>query len=285
MHELFAHSALMSSAPPVTAFAPQPSLFVPHGAPTFALRPGAAGAALVQEAASLSSPRAVIIVSAHWDTEVPTVGFAARPQTMHDFWGFPEELGLIHYPASGCAEASAEVLEALRSAGFDAASDATRGLDHGAWIPLRLMFPDADIPVIPLSIQTALGPKHHLALGRALAPLAARGFLVIGSGNLTHNLRDFQVAYRSGGQTPAYVREFADWFWQHIAAGDLTALLDYRRLAPAGVRAHPQEDHLLPLYVALGAAADRARPLRIHAGVDDYVLAMDAFSFHPQIRS
>ena len=275
----------MSSALVTNRYAHQPTLFVPHGAPTFALRPGAAGAALAQEAASLSSPRAVIIVSAHWETGVPTVGFAARPQTIHDYWGFPEELNLIRYPASGCAEASAEVLAVLQDAGFTAASDATRGLDHGAWLPLRLMFPDAEIPVIPLSIQPALGPEHHLALGRALAPLAARGFLVIGSGNLTHNLRDFQVAYRSGGQTPAYVREFADWIWQRIEAGDLPALLDYRRIAPAGVRAHPREDHLLPLYVAMGAAAERARPARFHAGVDEYVLAMDAFRFGPQARS
>ncbi|MFI4889934.1 MAG: DODA-type extradiol aromatic ring-opening family dioxygenase [Steroidobacterales bacterium] len=272
----------MSSNAVASRYVPQPSLFVPHGAPTFALRPGAAGAALAQEAASLPSPRAVIIVSAHWETAVPAVGFAARPQTIHDFWGFPAELNLIRYSASGCAEASAEVLAALQHAGFNAASDATRGLDHGAWIPLRLMFPDAEIPVIPLSIQTALGPLHHLALGRALAPLAARGFLVIGSGNLTHNLRDFQVAYRSGGKTPAYVREFADWMWQRIEAGDVPALLDYRRRAPDGARAHPTEDHLLPLYVALGAAGDRARSARIHAGVDDYVLAMDAFSFNPQ---
>ncbi len=272
----------MSSTLTATSYARQPSLFVPHGAPTFALRPGAAGAALSQEAASLAVPRAVIIVSAHWETAVPTVGFAGRPQTIHDFHGFPEELNLIRYPASGCAEASAEVLAALQAAGFAAARDATRGLDHGAWIPLRLMFPDADIPVIPLSIQTSLGPRHHLAVGRALAPLAARGFLVIASGNLTHNLRDYQVASRSGGRTPAYVREFADWMWQRIEAHDLPALLDYRRRAPAGARAHPTEDHLLPLYVALGAAADQSLTRRLHAGVDDYVLAMDAFSFGPQ---
>jgi 4,5-DOPA dioxygenase extradiol len=227
----------------------------------------------------------VIIVSAHWDTVSPRVGAAARPQTIYDFWGFPSELNFIRYPASGCAEASAEVVAALRSAGFDAVSDAARGLDHGAWIPLRLMFPDAEVPVIPLSIQSGRGPDHHLALGRALAPLTARGFLVIGSGNLTHNLGDFQRAHRQGGELPVYVRQFADWMWQAIEAGDLPGLLDYRRRAPGAVQAHPQEDHLLPLYVALGAAGQPSQGERLHAGVDDYVLAMDAYAFSPKAPS
>jgi len=269
----------MTSSPSGTAYSPQPTLFVPHGAPTFALRPGAAGAALAREAATLSGLRAVIIVSPHWDTAVPTVGFAPRLETIHDFRGFPEELSRIRYPATGCVRGSEEVQAALAAAGIEAAVDPTRGLDHGAWVPLRMMYPDADVPVIPLSIQSAQGPAHHLRLGRALAPLAARGFLVIGSGNLTHNLGDYMVALRNGGQTPGYIRSFADWMWQHLEAGDERALLDYRREAPSAVRAHPQEDHLVPLFVALGAAGERSRALRFHAGVDDHVLAMDAFEF------
>jgi 4,5-DOPA dioxygenase extradiol len=267
---------------PVTVFAPnsaQPSLFVPHGAPTFALRPGAAGVALARAASGLARPRAIVIASAHWDTEQPQVGAAERLQTIHDFWGFPEELSRIRYPATGCLEASREVLSALHTAGLDAGLDSERGLDHGAWIPLRLMFPDAEVPVIPLSIQSGRGPAHHLALGRALAPLAKKGFLVIGSGNLTHNLRDFQIAVRSGGHAPEYVRPFADWFWDRIEARDVPALLDYRRRAPAAERAHPQEDHLLPFFVALGAGGSLDGAERLHSGVDDYVLAMDAFAF------
>lgn len=263
---------------------PQPSVFVPHGAPTFALRPGAAGAILAQAAAAMPPPRAIIMVSAHWNTAMPTVGLADRPQTIHDYHGFPRELYSITYPATGCREAAAEVLAQLDAAGFTVAGDATRGLDHGAWIPLRLMFPDADVPVIPLSIQGHLGPAHHLAIGRALAPLARQGFLVIASGNLTHNLTDFQQAYMQNGQigqVPTYVREFADWFWQRLEAGDLPALLDYRQRAPWAARAHPDEDHLLPLYVALGAAGTGGRVERLHAGIDEQVLAMDAFTFHP----
>lgn len=260
-----------------------PSLFVPHGAPTFALRPGAAGAALVRAAASLARPRAVIAVSAHWDTDQPTVGTAGRLETIHDYWGFPPELYSIRYPATGCKEGAAEVLARLRAAGFSADGDDRRGLDHGAWIPLRMMFPEADVAVIPLSIQSHLGPAHHLALGRALADLAANGFLVVASGNLTHNLGDFQFAYRNGGQVPPYVREFSDWVWQRLDADDLPALLAYRDIAPGAARAHPGDDHLLPLYVALGAAGEHCRVERLHAGIDSYVIAMDAFAFHPEV--
>ena len=276
---VLAHSVTMSDASTVTAHSAQPSLFVPHGAPTFALNPGAAGAAMAREAARLPGPRAVIIVSPHWDTVSPAVGFAPRLGTIHDFRGFPDELYRIRYPATGCPRGSEEVVDALRAAGFTATVDPERGLDHGAWVPLRMMYPDADVPVIPLSIQSALGPRHHLDLGRALAPLAARGFLVVGSGNLTHNLGDYMIAVRNGGQTPGYVREFADWVWQQLEAVDADLLVDYRARAPGGVRAHPQEDHLMPLFVALGAAGAHPRAIRFHAGVDDHVLAMDAFEF------
>lgn len=257
-----------------------PSLFVPHGAPTFALRPGAAGAALVRAAASLPRPRAVIIISAHWDTQQASVGLAGRLETIHDFQGFPEQLYSIQYPASGCREAGLEVLARLQAASISAAGDDRRGLDHGAWIPLQLMFPDADVPVIPLSIQSHLGPSHHLALGRALAPLAAEGFLIVASGNLTHSLRDYQLVSEQGKALPGYVREFADWIWKRLEAGDVTGLLEYRGSAPDALRAHPTEEHLLPLFVALGAAGEKYQVERFHAGIDDYVLAMDAFAFH-----
>lgn len=259
----------------------QPVLFVPHGAPTFALRPGAAGAALVNVASTLARPRAIVIVSAHWDTALPTVGFADRLETIHDFWGFPEALYQLRYPATGCREAAQEVFAALEAAGLPVQRDELRGLDHGAWIPLRLMFPDADVPVIPLSIQSRGGPQAAWHLGRALAPLTARGFLVIASGNVTHNLRDFQLAWRRGGQTPAYVREFSDWIADRLSARDLPALLDYRQQAPNAVQAHPTDEHLLPLYVALGAADGAERIERFHTGIDDYVIAMDAYTFRP----
>lgn len=256
-------------------------LFVPHGAPTFALRPGAAGAALAAMAATLPLPRAVVIISPHWDTEVPTVGTADRLETIHDFSGFPEELYRLRYPASGCREAADEVVATLAASGLTVREDARRGLDHGAWVPLRLMFPDAEVPVVPLSLQSRGGPQRAWLLGRALAPLVDRGFLIVASGNVTHNLRDFQLAYLSGGRAPEYVRAFPDWLAERLAANDLPALLDYRRRAPGAVEAHPSDEHLLPLFVALGAAGTGARARRFHAGTDDYVIAMDAYSFTP----
>lgn len=260
----------------------QPALFVPHGAPTFALRPGAAGAAIASAARALPLPRAIIIVSPHWDTAVPTVGFADRLETIHDFYGFPDELYSLRYPATGCREAAEVVVSAIKAAGLPMAPDAERGLDHGAWVPLRLMFPEADVPVIPLSIQSHGGPQQAYRLGRALAPLADQGFLLIASGNVTHNLRDYQLAARNDGQTPAYVRQFSNWLAERLASHDIAALLDYRAQAPGAVQAHPTDEHLLPLFVALGAAGQSAQAQRFHAGIDDYVIAMDAYAFLPE---
>lgn len=259
-----------------------PALFVPHGSPTFALEPGAAGAAIAAAAAALPAPRAIVIVSAHWETDVATVGVAPRLETIHDFYGFPQELYQLNYPATGCPEASREVVQALEGAGLPVAQDPTRGLDHGAWIPLRLMFPDADIPVVPLSIQSHLGVAGALRLGRALEPLTRAGFLVIASGNITHSLRDFHLAWRNGGQAPDYVHAFPQWMAEHLAAHDDAALLDYRRRAPEAVRAHPTDEHLLPLYVAYGAGGAAPRVERLHAGVDSFVIAMDAYAFTAQ---
>lgn len=255
---------------------PQTTLFLPHGAPTFALQPGAAGAAIAGMARQLPQPRAVVVVSAHWDTSIPRVGCSTRPPTIHDFHGFPEVLYRLQYAASGCPEVAREALEALADAGLEAMPDHHRGLDHGAWIPLSLLFPDADVAVVPVSLQSAAGPKGAWALGRALAPLAERGILVIGSGNLTHNLMDYQF---SASEAPAYVRSFADWIAAQLEAGNLDALLDYRKRAPDAQRAHPTEEHLLPLFVALGAAGDSPRAERFHAGIQDRVLAMDAYRF------
>jgi 4,5-DOPA dioxygenase extradiol len=158
--------------------------------------------------------------------------------------------------------------------------DAQRGLDHGAWMPLRQMFPQADVPVIPLSLQTHLGPAHAYRVGQALAALAQQGLVVIGSGNVTHNLRDYQMARTAGGQTPDYVQGFADWVEQHMLDNDVAALLNYRQASPGGARAHPSEDHLLPLFTALGAAGADAQAQAFFRGVSDYVIAMDGYSFH-----
>jgi len=260
-----------------------PSLFVPHGAPTFALNPGAAGQALREMADRLlqayGAPRAIVMISAHWGTAQVTIGASEHPATIHDFGGFPEALYALRYPAAGAPAVAAELVACLGAAGLPAVTDPQRGLDHGAWVPLMHMFPQADIPVIPLSLPSHGGPQQALALGRALASLAERGILIIGSGSITHNLGDYRRAWQQGGRTPAYVGEFADWLAARLAENDIASLLDYRHASAHGRHAHPSEEHLLPLFVALGAGGASCRVERFHAGVDDLVIAMDAYAF------
>jgi 4,5-DOPA dioxygenase extradiol len=184
----------------------------------------------------LGALRAIVVVSPHWETAVPTVGFATRPETIHDFGGFDPRLYEMQYPAVGSPEVAAQVFSALQAAGFSVAQDAQRGLDHGAWTPLRQMFPNAEVPVVPMSVQSHLGPEHAYRVGQALAPLAQQGILVLASGNITHNLRDLMAVRMHGGATPAYVQTFADWIHTHMTARDVPGLLAYRQ-QDAGQRA------------------------------------------------
>jgi 4,5-DOPA dioxygenase extradiol len=246
----------------------------------FALEPGAAGAAMSDVAARLGSPRAIVVVSPHWETSVPTVGTASKLDTIHDFGGFDSRLFEMRYPATGCPEAAQQVVSALQGAGLPVATDAQRGLDHGAWVPLRQMFPDADVPVIPLSVQHHGGPQHAYRVGQALAPLARQGFLIVASGNVTHNLRDWQIISMLGHPTPDYVQTFADWIHDRMQARDADALLAYRQTQSAGTRAHPRDEHLLPLFTALGAAGSDAQPEAFYRGISDHVIAMDGYAFH-----
>ena len=232
-----------------------------------------------QIAVSLGTPRAIVVLSPHWDTAVPTVGFATRPETIRDFGGFDPSLYKMQYPATGCPEVAAQVVTALQHAGLPVAQDTQRGLDHGAWMPLRQMFPDADIPVVPLSVQSRLGPEHAYRVGQALAALAAQNILVMASGNITHNLRDFMRVSMQGGGTPAYVQAFADWIHARMRQHDVPGLLAYRQQAE-GQLAHPTDEHLLPLFTALGAAGVDAQPEAFFRGISDHVIAMDGYTFH-----
>ncbi|MBE1160034.1 dioxygenase family protein [Dyella acidiphila] len=258
-----------------------PSLYISHGSPMTALHPGKVGERLVDLARAIPRPKAIVIATAHWLAHHPTVGGAARPDTIHDFYGFPRELFELRYPAPGAPQLAMEVAQLLDQAGLSPQFDATHGLDHGAWVPLRLMYPQADIPVVPLSIQPELGPAHQYAVGRALAPLREQGVLVIGSGSITHNLHDFRAGYSDEREAP-YVRPFIQWIEQKMHDGDVAALLDYRRQAPFAERAHPTDEHLLPLYVAWSAAGAHPAAQRIDAGIDLGFLAMDAYRFDTQ---
>ena len=252
---------------------------MPHGSPTFALDPGAAGESMSQLASSLARPRAIVVISPHWDTAIPTVSTATQLETIHDFYGFPDALYQIQYPAKGSPELAQEVVNALQKRFKQVSTAPTRGLDHGAWTPLRQMFPDASIPVIAVSIQSHAGPAHALAMGEALEELTHQGFLVIGSGNITHNLGDLRMVAMSGGQTPAYVKAFADWVEVQLQAKNVQKLIDYRQHSREGVQSHPTEDHLLPLFVAMGAAGADATAKAFFRGISSYVIAMDGYTF------
>jgi 4,5-DOPA dioxygenase extradiol len=253
-----------------------PTLFLSHGAPTLPIQQTPARAFLEGLAGSLERPRAILVVSAHWETDRPTVNAVAVNDTIHDFRGFPQALYDLRYPAPGSAEVAAEVVRLLREAGFEPEIDHSRGLDHGAWVPLLLAWPEADIPVLQLSVQPDAGPQHHLKVGRALAALRDQGVLIVGSGSFTHNLRELD--WRGAGAPEApWSAAFADWMSQALAANRTEDLVDYRARAPFAARNHPTEEHLLPLYVALGAGGGEAR--RLHSSAEMGSLRMDAFAF------
>ena len=255
-----------------------PVLFLSHGSPMTALEAGRAGAAWRKLAREVERPRAVLIASAHWETDLPMVTGSAQPETIHDFGGFPDALYAIRYPAAGAPDVAAQTVDTLKEAGITAGIDGTRGLDHGAWVPLLHMFPKADVPVVQLSVQPARGAAHHIALGRALAPLADRGVLIVGSGHATHNLRDWR---RNASQAPAlpYVGEFSEWIAQRLASSDDASLAAWKSKAPGATRAHPTDEHFLPLLVAYGAAGERPQVERVHEEVIGGALAMDAYRF------
>jgi 4,5-DOPA dioxygenase extradiol len=255
-----------------------PTLFLSHGAPTFAIDPGRAGEALTAAVARIPRPQAILAVSAHWETARPAVSGAGSPKTIHDFFGFPKPLYDIRYPAPGAPALARRVSDLLSAAGHDIDIDPSQGLDHGAWVPLRHMYPHADIPVAQLSIQPHLGAAHHLRIGKALAPLADEGVLIVGSGSITHNLGEFRMLAEDTTSL-AYVTEFQDWFAARVANRDEASLVRYRELAPSASRAHPSEDHILPFHVALGAAAGAERHERLHTGVTFGVIGMDDYAF------
>ncbi len=251
-----------------------PTLFISHGSPTFALDPGTAGPALMALGERLPRPSAVLVVSPHWMTREPRVATTAAPETVHDFGGFPPALYQLNYPAPGHPALAARAVEVLRAAGWAAEPDAQWGLDHGAWVPMRYLFPQADVPVFQVSLPARLDGARAYAFGQALAPLADEGVLIVGSGSLTHNLYEVQ---RDHGLAADYATAFAAWIAQAVLGRDHARLQQTMALAPHAQRAHPTPEHLWPLMVAAGAAGAQAPATRIEGGVVHGVLSMDAF--------
>lgn len=253
-----------------------PSLFISHGAPSFALEPGQAGPALTALGRRLPRPSAVLVVSPHWMTPTPRVGLTAQPDTIHDFGGFAPALYQLQYPAPGAPQPAARALALLQAAGWPAQGDERRGLDHGAWVPLLHLFPAADVPVFQVSLPARLDAEAAWALGAALAPLADEGVLIVGSGSLTHNLGDFR---RAQGSELDYVRAFAGWVRDAVQAGDGARLRRTLQDAPQAARAHPTPEHFWPLLVAAGAASPSQSWQLIDGGIEHGMLAMDSILF------
>lgn len=253
-----------------------PTVFVSHGAPTLALDDGPARRFLAGLGRTLGRPQGILCVSAHWETAVPTVGVAIAPDTIHDFFGFPEGLSRIRYPAPGSPDLGRMVSRLLADAGIASERDAGRGLDHGVWVPLMLMYPEADIPVVPLSIQPGATAAEHLRIGRALAGLRDEGILVLGSGGAVHNLHQ----YRPGGGTVAdWAQQFDSWLDGVLTDGRADELVETWTDAPGGRTAHPRDEHLLPLPLAFGAAGPGAKGRALHRGFEHGSLGMAAYAF------
>ncbi|TWC18971.1 MULTISPECIES: class III extradiol ring-cleavage dioxygenase [unclassified Pseudomonas] len=252
-----------------------PSLFISHGSPMLALEPGDSGPALARLAAQLPRPTAILIVSAHWESSELLVSANPQPRTWHDFGGFPPALYQVQYSAPGQPELAARVAELLNAAHLPARLDVQRPSDHGVWVPLSLMYPQADIPVVQLSLPSDQGPALQTRVGQALASLRQQGILLIGSGSITHNLRDLD--WNAGPESvEPWAKDFRDWIVEKLAADDEGALHDYRRQAPNAVRSHPSDEHLLPLYFARGAGA---RFSVAHEGFTMGTLGMDIYQF------
>lgn len=260
--------------------ATQPVLFLSHGSPMTALGGDALSACWAQLAERLLRPAAIVMVSAHWETRLPVIAGSAHPETIHDFGGFPRELYALRYPAPGDPALAQHVKQRLAEAGIAAGLDASRGLDHGAWVPLRTLFPAADVPVLQLSVQPERCPRHHYALGAALAPLARENILIVGSGHMTHNLMDY---LRPGAERPApESRAFRDWVHARLtddSPAGLDELFDWQQAAPGARFAHPTPEHFLPLFVALGAAGRDRRGEWLGGGWIEDSLAADNYLF------
>ncbi|NER58831.1 dioxygenase [Pseudomonas sp. MAFF212428] len=252
-----------------------PSLFISHGSPMLALEPGASGPALARLAAHLPRPKAIVVVSAHWESTDLRVASHPQPETWHDFGGFPPALFAVQYPAPGEPALAERVAGMLNQAGLAASLDPRRPFDHGAWVPLTLMYPAADIPLVQVSLPSQRGPAFQEQVGKALAALREEDVLLIGSGSITHNLRELD--WQAGPESvEPWAQAFRDWMIEKLAAHDTQALHDYRRQAPFAVRSHPSDEHLLPLYFARGAGERFAIE---HQGFTLGALGMDIYRF------
>ncbi len=268
-----------------------PTLFLSHGSPMTALEPREAGAwwSRLGQAidASFGRPKAVLAISAHSLTREPVLLAAPRHEAVYDFGGFDPKLYTLRYDAPGAPALATRVQALLAGAGLPVHRVEEGGLDHGIWVPLRSMWPEADVPVLPLAWPPMWAPDKLYALGAALAPLADEGVLVVGSGSITHNLQRVFAQGRMVVDRPATPEStaFRHWFLDKTAAADWPALFAYRTQAPHAALMHPSDEHLLPFYVAAGAAGAGTPGRRVHQSLTFGDLGMDAYAFGPRAEA
>ncbi|ONI72846.1 dioxygenase [Actinosynnema sp. ALI-1.44] len=232
-----------------------PVLYLSHGAPPLADDPLWTGQ-LARWSADLPRPAAILVVSAHWEEAPLTIGATTTQPLVYDFWGFPQRFFEVKYAAPGAPDLAAKVRKLVQSPDTPVRDEPARGLDHGAYVPLVEMYPEADVPVLQISMPT-LDPSGLLDLGRKLAPLRDEGVLIIGSGFFTHNLTGMNMAAGTDITPPQWSSEFDAWGKEVLTERDFDALLDFGHKAPAARLAHPRTEHFAPLFVALGASIDR----------------------------
>jgi 4,5-DOPA dioxygenase extradiol len=256
----------------------QPAVYISHGSPMVALDREGDYARALRGFASEVRPRAILVVSAHWEAPAPPrVTSAPRPATIHDFAGFPDPLYRLAYRCPGAPDLAEAVTRALRSERIDAAPDPARGLDHGAWVPLSLAFPAAEIPVVELSLPVPRTPQDLLSVGRALAPLREDGVLLVGSGGVVHNLGRVVFEDRDA-PVDSWAREFDAWVWGRLRERDDDGIAAYRSRAPHAREAVPTSEHFDPIFFVLGAAGGGDRPIPIYEGFEHANLSMRCFA-------
>ncbi len=256
---------------------PVPVAFVSHGSPMVALERGPYGEALEKFGQSLR-PAGILVISAHWEESLGVrIASAARPKVIHDFGGFPAPLYQMKYDAPGSPALAAAVESKLRQAGVSATLDPNRGWDHGVWVPLRLMFPEAHIPVVELSLPMNSTPEQLFQLGGALSGFRREQILILGSGGLVHNLRLFRPGLKDG-PVENWAAEFEAWVQKAIQQRDFAALFNYARHAPHASKAVPTPEHFAPLFVVLGAAQPYKKVDSIFEGFEYANISMHSFA-------
>lgn len=251
-----------------------PGLFISHGSPMLALNPEQVGPALYRLSLNLPKPQAIIVMSAHWESEALEVSTSVRAETWHDFRGFPAELYEMRYPAPGQPELAEEILHLLANAGFAAHANSTRPRDHGVWMPLLHMYPDADIPVIEISLPIHMSAEKIYKIGQTLAPLREQQILLIGSGSITHNLSELNWNGQAKA-VPEWASTFRNDVVNKLSHQNYDAVLDWQTI-PYVKRNHPTLEHFVPLFFAMGTGH---RFSIVHSSFSMGALGMDIYRF------